>query len=197
MAMQIATVAGPAIGGFIFAIRPELPYEVALVLFALSGACALSLRSRAAAPGPQAAEHPTGRVLLPASASFERRLCSSARSRSTSSPFSWAARLRSRLSSRARSCTLAGRARAYSGQRRRSAQFCRSDAHPAAIDAPRRPHASSGGRAFGASMIVFGLSRSFPLSLGALAVSGFVDMVSMNIRATTAAWQPPTGCEDA
>lgn len=38
--------------------------------------------------------------------------------------------------------------------------------------------------AFGAMMIVFGLSRSLPLSLAALAVSGFVDMVSMNIRAT-------------
>jgi hypothetical protein len=38
--------------------------------------------------------------------------------------------------------------------------------------------------AFGAMMIVFGLSRSLPLSLAALAVSGFVDMISMNIRAT-------------
>jgi MFS family permease len=39
--------------------------------------------------------------------------------------------------------------------------------------------------AFGAMMIVFGLSRSLPLSLAALAVSGFADMISMNIRATT------------
>ena len=39
--------------------------------------------------------------------------------------------------------------------------------------------------AFGAMMIVFGLSRSLPLSLAALAVSGFADMVSMNIRSTT------------
>jgi MFS family permease len=38
--------------------------------------------------------------------------------------------------------------------------------------------------AFGAMMVVFGLSRSLPLSLAALAVSGFVDMISMNIRAT-------------
>jgi MFS family permease len=38
---------------------------------------------------------------------------------------------------------------------------------------------------FGAMMIVFGLSRSLPLSLAALAVSGFADMISMNIRATT------------
>jgi MFS family permease len=37
---------------------------------------------------------------------------------------------------------------------------------------------------FGAMMIVFGLSRSLPLSLAALAISGFADMISMNIRAT-------------
>jgi MFS family permease len=37
---------------------------------------------------------------------------------------------------------------------------------------------------FGATMIVFGLSRSLPLTLAALAVSGFADMISMNIRAT-------------
>jgi hypothetical protein len=44
---------------------------------------------------------------------------------------------------------------------------------------------------FGASMIVFGLSRSFWLSLLALGVSGFVDMFSMNIRATTVALATP------
>ncbi len=38
---------------------------------------------------------------------------------------------------------------------------------------------------FGAATIVFGLSRSLPLSLAMLAVTGFVDMISMNIRATT------------
>jgi hypothetical protein len=40
-------------------------------------------------------------------------------------------------------------------------------------------------------MVVFGLSRSFLLSLLALAVSGFVDMFSMNIRATTVALATP------
>jgi hypothetical protein len=45
--------------------------------------------------------------------------------------------------------------------------------------------------AFGASMVVFGLSHSFALSLGALAVSGFVDMISMNIRSTTLALATP------
>jgi predicted MFS family arabinose efflux permease len=44
---------------------------------------------------------------------------------------------------------------------------------------------------FGASMVVFALSHSFLLSLAALAVSGFVDMVSMNIRGTIAALAVP------
>jgi hypothetical protein len=45
--------------------------------------------------------------------------------------------------------------------------------------------------AFGAAIVVFGLSKSFPLSLVALAVSGFVDMISVNIRSTTAALVTP------
>jgi hypothetical protein len=40
-------------------------------------------------------------------------------------------------------------------------------------------------------MVVFGLSRSFLLSLLALAVSGFVDMFSMYIRSTTVALATP------
>jgi hypothetical protein len=62
----------------------------------------------------------------------------------------------------------------------------------------RRPLPTRAGRtliavvvAFGASMVVFGLSRSIPLSLAALVVSGAVDMVSMNIRSTTATLVTP------
>jgi hypothetical protein len=40
-------------------------------------------------------------------------------------------------------------------------------------------------------MVVFGLSETFLLSLVALAASGFTDMVSMNIRSTTAALATP------
>jgi TRAP-type C4-dicarboxylate transport system permease small subunit len=45
--------------------------------------------------------------------------------------------------------------------------------------------------AFGVSMVVFGLSHSIVLSCVALAVSGFADMISMNIRATTVALATP------
>jgi len=44
---------------------------------------------------------------------------------------------------------------------------------------------------YGASLAVFGLSRIFVLSLVMLAVSGFADMFSMNIRSTTAALVTP------
>lgn len=62
----------------------------------------------------------------------------------------------------------------------------------------RRPIGRGAGRLlltvvllYGASMVVFGLSRSYPLSLAALAVSGFVDLYSMNIRSTTVALATP------
>jgi hypothetical protein len=44
---------------------------------------------------------------------------------------------------------------------------------------------------YGVSIVVFGLSRVFLLSLLALAVSGFVDLFSVNIRSTTVAMTTP------
>jgi MFS family permease len=44
---------------------------------------------------------------------------------------------------------------------------------------------------YGMSIIVFGLSRVFVISLVALGVSGFVDLYSMNIRSTTVALATP------
>jgi MFS family permease len=68
----------------------------------------------------------------------------------------------------------------------------------AAVAITRRPIAGRAGRLllivvglYGASIVVFGLSRSYPLSLVALAVGGFVDLYSMNIRSTTVALATP------
>ena len=44
---------------------------------------------------------------------------------------------------------------------------------------------------YGACIVVFGLSRTFVVSLLALGVSGFVDLYSMNIRSTTVALATP------
>ena len=68
----------------------------------------------------------------------------------------------------------------------------------AAIILANRPIRGNAGRTlfivvaiFGASHIVFGLSKSFPLSCAALAVAGFADMFSMNIRSMTVALATP------
>ena len=62
----------------------------------------------------------------------------------------------------------------------------------------RRPIGGRAGRTlliavglYGASIIVFGFSRVYVLSLLALGVSGFVDLYSMNIRSTTVALATP------
>ena len=67
-----------------------------------------------------------------------------------------------------------------------------------AVMLARRPLRRPAGRTllvvvatFGASMIVFGISKSLPLSLAALCVSGFVDMISVNIRQTAVAMLTP------
>ncbi len=62
----------------------------------------------------------------------------------------------------------------------------------------RRPLGGRAGRTllivvglYGASIVVFGLSRVYVISLLALGVSGFVDLFSMNIRSTTVALATP------
>jgi hypothetical protein len=62
----------------------------------------------------------------------------------------------------------------------------------------RRPMGRHAGRTllivvaiYGAAIVVFGLSRNFALSFVVLAVSGFADMFSMNIRSTTVALATP------
>ena len=62
----------------------------------------------------------------------------------------------------------------------------------------RRPLRGNAGRtlllvvgSFSVCMVVFGLSRSFPLSFAALAASGCADMISMNIRSMITALATP------
>jgi MFS family permease len=68
----------------------------------------------------------------------------------------------------------------------------------AAVFITRHPIERRAGRAlllvvglYGASIVVFGLSRVFVISLIALAFGGFVDLYSMNIRSTTVALASP------
>jgi MFS family permease len=68
----------------------------------------------------------------------------------------------------------------------------------AALLLTRRPLPFRAGRTlltvvavFGMTMVVFGVSKSLPLSMAALAIGGFVDMISVNIRMTAVAMLTP------
>jgi MFS family permease len=190
IAFQIATVAGPALGGVLFAVRPELAYGVATGLFAAALACALAIRGTPA--GAREVVQPGIDSLL-AGIRFLRR-----------APMVLGSILLDLF------------AVLFGGAVALLPVFARSILHTgpvglgvlrsgpavgalvAGILLARRPLASRAGRTllvvvavFGGSIVLFGLSRSFVLSLGALAVSGFADMFSMNIRSTTVALATP------
>jgi len=190
IAMQAATVAGPALGGLLFAVEPEIPYVVAGVLFLASLACTLALHEGRA---PADTEPSPGLGAVLAGLRFVR-----------DTPVIFGA------------ISLDLFAVLFGGAVALLPVFASSilDVGPVGLgilrSAPavgaliaglliaRRPIGGQAGRKlllavgiFGLSMVVFGLSQSFALSCLALAVSGFVDMISMNIRSTTVALATP------
>ncbi len=184
IAFQSGTVAGPALGGFLFSIRPEVAYAAAAGMFVAAAMAVFAIREpRQASSGPR--EAVTIRTLL-AGVTFIRR-----------TPVMLGA------------ITLDLFAVLFGGAVALLPLFARTILHTGPIglgilrSAPavgalaagimltRRPVRGRTGvtllsvvAAFGVAMIVFGLSKSFPLSLGALAIAGFVDMISVNIRST-------------
>ena len=191
IAFQAGMVAGPALGGLLFAIRPALVYEVALGLFVIALVAVLFMRD------PPRAEHEVKPVIgldsLFAGIRFIRR-----------TPMLAGAILLDLF------------AVLFGGAIALLPVFARSILHTgplglgilrsapavgaliAGIWLTRRPLQRHAGHtllyvvgAFGVSIVVFGLSHNYVLSLLALAVSGLVDMVSMNIRATTVAMATP------
>jgi Transmembrane secretion effector len=191
IAFQGGMIAGPALGGLLFAIQPELVYIVAAVLLAAGAVALLGVHEppieRTGAGGAP------GLAQFLAGIRFIRR-----------TPVMLGA------------ITLDLFAVLFGGAMALLPLFAREILHTgpvglgilrsspaigalvAGVILTRRPLRGRTGStllvvvaAFGASMIVFGLSKSFPLSVAALAVSGFVDMISMNIRSTIAAVASP------
>jgi MFS family permease len=187
---QAATIAGPAVGGLLFAIRPEVVYASGAALLVLSALLVLGV-SRAETIERAGPEPPLQSLL--AGIRFIR-----------STPIILGA------------ITLDLFAVLFGGAVALLPLFAREILHTgpfglgvlrsatavgaviAGLRLARKPLGSHAGRTllvvvgtFGASMIVFGLSRWFWLSALALAVSGFVDMFSMNIRSTTVALATP------
>jgi MFS family permease len=190
IAFQTATIVGPAIGGLIFAARAELVYVVAAALFVVALVCVLPVNERTQ---ERLLEPATSRDALFAGARFVRR-----------TPVLFGA------------ITLDLFAVLFGGAMALLPLFAKSilDVGPVGLGILRsspavgalaagillanRPIRGNAGRTllvvvavFGAAHVVFGLSKSFPLSVAALAVAGFADMFSMNIRSMTVALATP------
>ena len=190
IAGQGATIIGPAVGGLLFAVKAELVYVVAIGLLIAAIVSVLAMNDRAQ---EQMLEPAPSREALFAGARFVRR-----------TPVLFGA------------ITLDLFAVLFGGAMALLPLFAKSilDVGPvglgilrsapavgalvAGIIIAHRPIRGNAGRTllivvavFGAANIVFGLSKSFPLSVAALAVAGFADMFSMNIRSMTVALATP------
>src|SRR5687767_10293824 len=189
---QATVVTGPAVGGLLFAIRPEAAYGAGATLMLAAAVLAVPIKARIVDQAP-AAVLGTRLGSLLAGLRFVRRtpvLLGAISLDLVAVLFGGAVAL---LPLFARDILEVG---PVGLGVLRSAPAV--GAFAAGVMLTRRPLQGMAGRKllvvvalFGASMIVFGLSRSFALSFGALAVSGFVDMISMNIRATITALATP------
>jgi len=189
IAFQGAMIAGPALGGLLFTFSPELVYGVAAGMLAVGFVCILAMHEPEREPTD---ETPSLQTVL-AGIRFVRR-----------TPVLLGA------------ITLDLFAVLLGGSIALAPVFAQTilDTGPIGLGLLRsapaagalaaglilahRPLPGNAGKTllvvvalFGVSMVVFGLSRSMPLSLAALVVSGFVDMVSMNIRSTAVAMVTP------
>ena len=189
---QATVVTGPALGGLLFAIDPELVYATGALLMLAAALVALPIRPRTIEQGPIEIVGTRMGSLL-AGLRFVRRtpvLLGAISLDLVAVLFGGAVAL---LPLFARDILEVG---PIGLGVLRSAPAV--GALLAGIMLTRRPLQGMAGRklllvvaVFGASMVVFGLSRSFPLSFAALAVSGFVDMISMNIRSVITALATP------
>ena len=188
VAGQIAVIAGPAVGGLLFAWRPEAVYGLAALLFAVAGASMAALRVRS-----QPGEAPVGLAGLVGGIRFvwrTRMLLGAITLDLFAVLFGGGVAL---LPIYARDILDAGPV--VLGLLRAAPAV---GALGAALILTRRPLRRAAGPTliavvvlFGAANIVWGLSTWLPLTLVALAFAGFVDMISVNIRSTTVALVTP------
>ncbi len=189
---QATVVTAPAFGGLLFAIRPEAAYVAGALLMLVAAAIAVTIKPRAVEQAP-AAVLDTRLGSLLAGLRFVRRtpvLLGAISLDLVAVLFGGAVAL---LPLFARDILEVG---VVGLGVLRSAPAV--GALLAGIMLTRRPLGRMAGRkllvvvaVFGGSMIVFGLSHSFALSFAALAVSGFADMISMNIRSMITALATP------
>jgi MFS family permease len=197
IATQTAAVTGPAIGGLIYGISPALVYEIAAGACLAAAGCVLAIHpaaTAATAPAPSGDERrPADLHGVLEGLHFVRHteiLLGAILLDLMAVLFGGAVAL---LPVYASSILHVG---ATGLGFLRAAPAVGALAGAAVVT--RRPIAGRAGRLlltvvflYGVCIVVFGLSRSYPLSLAALGVSGFVDLYSMNIRSTTVALASP------
>ncbi len=187
VASQIGIVAGPALGGVVFAVEPVAVYATAAGLFAVATATILALTPRPAPAGARAAA-PTWENL----AAGVRFILDTRTLLGLILLDLFAVLLGDPIAlAPVFARTILNVGPIGLGALRTAPAV---GALLAGILVARRPLPVRAGPAmlaivatFGAGTIVFGFSRWLPLSLAALFVTGFVDMVSVNIRQTAAA----------
>ena len=190
---QAVVVVGPAVGGILFALGPEVVYATGAVLMLVSVGFVVPMKLRAVEESPFEIGGGSRLESLLAGLRFVRRtpvLLGAISLDLVAVLFGGAVAL---LPVFARDILEVG---PVGLGVLRSAPAV--GAMLAGIMLTRRPLKGGAGRKllivvaiFGASMVVFGLSHSFPLSFAALAVSGFADMISMNIRSMITALATP------
>ena len=189
VAAQIGVVAGPAVGGVVFALDPRAVYATAAALLAVSLAAMLALPPTIS----RRSEQPVDRESLVAGVRFvlATRMLLGAILLDLFAVLLGDAIALAPVFAR----TILDVGPIGLGGLRTAPSV---GALAAGVLIARRPLQRRAGptllavvAVFGAATIVFGLSRSLPLSLAALAVTGFADMISMNIRATTVAMLTP------
>ena len=190
--LQATVVTGPALGGLLFALRPEAVYGAGAALMLLAALLAVQIRERTIEDAPVEIVGTRLGSLL-AGLLFVRKtpvLLGAITLDLVAVLFGGAVAL---LPLFARDVLEVG---PVGLGVLRSAPAV--GALLAGIMLTRRPLQGRVGRkllivvgVFGASMVVFGLSHSFALSFAALGVSGFVDMISMNIRSMITALATP------
>ncbi|HEY2355105.1 MAG TPA: MFS transporter [Gaiellaceae bacterium] len=189
VAGQIGLVAGPALGGVIFAIEPLAVYAIAGALLVAAGAATLGLPRTITQRDVEAID----RDSLVAGIRFIRQkrvLLGAILLDLVAVLFGDAIALAPVFAK-----TILDGGPVVLGALRTAPSV---GALIAGLLITRRPLSFPAGRtlllvvgSFGIATIVFGLSRSLPLSLAMLGITGFVDMISMNIRATTVAVLTP------
>ena len=183
-AYQVAVIAGPALGGFIYAVGPAQTYGTCLVAFCVSGVAAATYGGRRNKPQEHGQLSPVARVREGLSFVFSRPIVLGAISLDLFAVLLGGAT--ALLPVFARDILLVG---PMGLGALRSAPAI--GATCVALILARRPIARDTGKrmfaavaVFGLATVVFGLSRNMYLSLGALIILGAADQVSVFVRSS-------------